>query len=195
MKTKIFFLRYRIKSLACSANWTEKREFATFDDLNNLQVWNLDQEAPVKGHKGHVYKLSRVENRSVQNEVTSAICFTQTEKVISVDQSVMIIYCLVTNTYKLYADFFRPTHIVVALSPCPLDRYVFAAGMKNGLIQLFSIENMTILCSLRGHDKEIVSLDWMQVRVQSETNWRMVDRSKRGSRKKAKAKREESNYS
>ncbi|XP_055634618.1 protein rigor mortis [Toxorhynchites rutilus septentrionalis] len=193
-RVRIINCRAGIKSLACSPDWTERREFATFDDQNHLQVWNLDQGVAVKGHKGHVFKLSRTEYRFGQNEVTSAICFTQTEKIISVDHSVMIIYCMVTDTYKLYADFFRPNCIIVVLSACPQNRYVFAAGMKNGLIQLFSIKDMTVLCSLRGHDKEVVSIDWMQVKVQEErgqTSWRSEERPKIEARTKATDKREE----
>lgn len=179
---------YRIKSLACSPDWCERREFATFDDQNNLQVWDVDQEAATKGHKGHVYKLKRGDSRGGQsNDVTSAICFTRTQKIISCDHSVMIVYCLATDTFKTYGDFFKPNQTVVVLSACPTDRDVFAAGMKDGLIQMFSLRDMAILRNMRGHDTEIVSIDWMQVRVKSEEgriSWRREERPKKEARKK-----------
>lgn len=187
-RVKIISVKSTIKSLACSPDWSERREFATFDDQNNLQVWDVDQEASVKGHKGHVYKIRRGENRGGQsNDVTSAICFTQTQKIISCDHSVMIVYCLLTDTYKIYADFFKPNQIVVVLSPCPTDRNVFAAGLKNGLIVLFSLQSMDVLRNMRGHDTEIVSIDWKQVRVrpeQANVSWRREERPKKEARKK-----------
>ncbi|KXJ76949.1 hypothetical protein RP20_CCG008598 [Aedes albopictus] len=191
-RVKIISLKSTIKALACSPDWSERREFATFDDQNNLQVWDVDQEAATKGHKGHMYKLrggGGGENRGGQsNEVTSAICFTQTQKIISCDHSVMVVYCLSSDTFKVYGDFFKPYQTVVVLSPCPTNRDVFAAGMKNGLIQLFSLQDMTILRNMRGHDTEIVSIDWMQVRVKSEeakkTSWRQEERPIKEARKK-----------
>lgn len=179
----------RIKALACSPDWSERREFATLDEQNNLLLWDVDQGNAIKGHKGHMYKLHRVDSRGGQsNEVTSAICFTLTEKIISCDHSVMIIYCLMTNTFKIFADFFKSNNTVVVLSPCPTDRNIFAVGMKNGLIQLISIRDMTIISNMRGHDKEIVSIDWMQIRVKPEksnqANWRREERPKKEARKK-----------
>lgn len=187
-RVKIFNVKSIIKSLACSPDWCERREFATFDDQNNLQVWDVDQEAATKGHKGHVYKLKRGDSRGGQsNDVTSAICFTRTQKIISCDHSVMIVYCLATDTFKTYGDFFKPNQTVVVLSACPTDRDVFAAGMKDGLIQMFSLRDMAILRNMRGHDTEIVSIDWMQVRVKSEEgriSWRREERPKKEARKK-----------
>lgn len=189
---------FRIKALACSPDWSERREFATLDEQNSLLVWDLDQGTAIKGHKGHVYKLHRVDSRGGQtNEVTSAICFTQTEKIISCDHSVMIIYCLVTDTFKYYPDFFKSNQTVVVLSPCPTDRDVFAVGMKDGLIQLISIRNMTIIRNMRGHDKEIVSIDWMQIRVKPEqqsiqtnqANWRQEERPKKEAARKKNGKK------
>lgn len=181
-RVQIFNARAMIKSLACSQDWSERREFATFDDQNNLQVWDLDVGQPVKGHKGHVYKTHMQRNN---DEVNSAICFTRTQKVLSVENTLLIVYCLVTDTYKMYSDLFRAT--VVLLSPCPDDRYVFAAGSRNGLIVLFSIKDMSVLSIMRGHEKEVVSIDWMQVKVrpeESRTSWRREERPKKEARKK-----------
>lgn len=179
--------------MACSPDWSERREFATLDEQNNLQLWDVDRGHAIKGHKGHVYKLHRGDSRGGQsNEVTSAICFTQTEKIISCEHSVMIVYCLVTDTFKIFGDFFKSNFTVVLISPCPTDRDIFAVGMKNGLIQLISLRNMSIIWSMRGHDKEIVSIDWMQIRVKPEqpsiqtnqANWRQEERPKKEARKK-----------
>ncbi|XP_065090276.1 protein rigor mortis isoform X2 [Ochlerotatus camptorhynchus] len=185
-QVKIINVKSTIKALACSPDWSERREFATLDEQNNLLLWDVDQGNSIKGHKGHMYKLCRVENRGGQsNEVTSAICFTLTEKIISCEYSVMIIYCLVTDTYKIYGDFIKPNNTVVVISPCPTDRDIFAVGMKKGLIQLISIRDMTVIRNMRGHDKEIVSIDWMQIRVKPEqANWRQEERPKKEAHKK-----------
>lgn len=183
-RVQIMNVRGMVKSLACSQDWSDRREFATFDDQNNLLVWDLDVGRPVKGHKGHVYKAHGRDQR-YSDEVNSAICFTRTQKVLSVEQTLLIVYCLMTDTYKMYADIFRST--VVLLSPCPDDRNVFAAGMRNGLILLFSITDMSVLCNMRGHDREVVSIDWMQVRVlpeESNSSWRREERPKKEARKK-----------
>ncbi|XP_038109419.1 protein rigor mortis [Culex quinquefasciatus] len=183
-RVQIMNVRATVKSLACSQDWTERREFATLDDQNNLLVWDLEVGLPVKGHKGHVYKAHGGGPR-YSDEVNSAICFTRTQKVLSAEHSLLIVYCLATDTYKIYAELFRDT--VVLLSPCPDDRNVFAAGLRRGLIVLFSLKDMTVLYNMRGHDREVVSIDWMQVPVLPEdtrANWRREERPKKEARKK-----------
>ncbi|XP_058815393.1 protein rigor mortis-like isoform X2 [Topomyia yanbarensis] len=192
-KVRIINAKTTIKALACSPDWTEGREFATYDDQHAIQVWDLDKGESVKGHKGHQHWVS---SRSEKNiEVNSAICYTHAQKIVSVDHSVLIVYCLVTNSYKTYADFFRENSVIVVLSPCPYERDIFAAGLKNGLIKIVSLHKMTVLYNLRGHDKEIVSLDWMKVSVLSKPpaeNWRREERPKKEARKKRDKKVEES---
>ncbi|XP_055597200.1 protein rigor mortis [Uranotaenia lowii] len=182
-QVKVFSNKASIKSMACSSDWNEKREFAILDDHNVLCIWDMDKEAPVKGHKGHFLKRQHTRDK----DVCSAICFSQTEKVISVDYSELIVYCLLTDTFKVYPDFFKQSMTVVILSPSPHDRYIFAAGTRSGLVLLFSIKDMTILYTMRGHDKEIVSIDWMQVPVIPEdcsASWRREERPKIEARKK-----------
>uniref|UniRef100_A0A182SWX3 Gem-associated protein 5 first beta-propeller domain-containing protein n=1 Tax=Anopheles maculatus TaxID=74869 RepID=A0A182SWX3_9DIPT len=72
--------------------------------------------------------------------------------------------------------FFR-NKTVVTMEPSPVDRDVFMAGMKDGLIQIFSIKKMAILHTLRGHDKEIVSVACMRVPVLKKTVWRREDKT------------------
>uniref|UniRef100_A0A182MVR0 Uncharacterized protein n=1 Tax=Anopheles culicifacies TaxID=139723 RepID=A0A182MVR0_9DIPT len=73
-------------------------------------------------------------------------------------------------------DFFR-NKTVVTLEPSPVDREVFIAGLRDGLIQIFSIKKMAILHSLRAHDKEIVSIACMSVPVLKKKAWRRQDKT------------------
>ncbi|XP_058451329.1 protein rigor mortis isoform X2 [Malaya genurostris] len=191
-KFRIVNAKTMIKSLACSPDWTERREFATYDEQHTVQVWDLDKGESIKGHKGHQQWIpSRPEKN---NEVSSAICYVHEQKIISVEHSILIVYCLLTNSYKAYPDFFFQNNIIVALSPCPYDRDIFAAGLKNGLVKIVSLKNMSVLHNLRGHDREIVSIEWMRVPVRSQPpvdNWRGEERPKKEARKKKDKKVEE----
>ncbi|XP_049280865.1 protein rigor mortis isoform X2 [Anopheles funestus] len=153
-----------IKSLACSPDWTDKRLFATLDEYNILHVWDLDLQQPVKGHRAHATGTQIKTSKKQLSDVTAAICFTTDGKVISCVHSDLVVYCLLTDRYKVTPDFFR-NKTVVTLEPSPVDRDIFIAGLKDGLIQIFSIKKMTILHTLRGHDKEIVSIACMNVPV------------------------------
>uniref|UniRef100_A0A182Q7I2 WD repeat-containing protein 55 homolog n=1 Tax=Anopheles farauti TaxID=69004 RepID=A0A182Q7I2_9DIPT len=176
-KTHIMTNQGFIKSLACSPDWTNKRLFATLDEHRNLYVWDLDLQRPVHGHRGHV--TGPKGPRKQFFEVTSAVCFSAHGKVISCDRSDLVVYCLLTDTYKESLDFFR-NKTVVTLVRSPLDSNVFFAGMKDGLIHIFSIKKMAILHSLRGHDKEIVSIECMTVPVFDKSGWRKQGKIKDG---------------
>uniref|UniRef100_A0A182PCI0 Uncharacterized protein n=1 Tax=Anopheles epiroticus TaxID=199890 RepID=A0A182PCI0_9DIPT len=174
-KTQIITVKGFIKSMACAPDWTDKRLFATLDEYNNLLVWDLDQAQPVHGHRGHATTPKAPSSRKQYSDVTSAICFSAHGKVISCDRSDLAVYCLLSNTYKLMPDFFRNKTVVI-LAPSPVERDVFIAGLKDGLIQIFSIKKNTILNTLRSHDKEIVSIECMSVPVLKSSVWRKRDK-------------------
>uniref|UniRef100_A0A182JMI9 Uncharacterized protein n=1 Tax=Anopheles atroparvus TaxID=41427 RepID=A0A182JMI9_ANOAO len=158
----------QIASLACAPNWTEKRLFATFDEHKNVSVWDLDLREPVKGHRGHAGGPKTTGSLGTKIKVTTALCFSENCKLLSCDHARLVVYCLLSETYTVHANIFRAKSIVVVLKPSPVDRDVFIAGMKDGLIQIFSIKTMSVLHSLRAHDKEIISIACMMVPVLKE---------------------------
>uniref|UniRef100_A0A182WA53 Uncharacterized protein n=1 Tax=Anopheles minimus TaxID=112268 RepID=A0A182WA53_9DIPT len=172
-KVRIMTINGCIKSLACAPDWTDKRLFATLDGYNVLNQ-------PIKGHRAHATAGPQVKTSKTHvSNVASAICFTTDGKVISSDHSDLVVYCLLTDRYKMTPDFFRKK-TVVTLEPSPVDREVFIAGLRDGLIQIFSLKKMAVLHSLRGHDKEIVSIACMSVPVLRKTAWRRQDKTKDG---------------
>lgn len=71
----------------------------------------------------------------------------------------MIQYCLLSNTFKVYQDFSKKNPITV-LKDSPFDSNIFAAGLKNGLILVGTLDKLEIKFKLRGHDSEITCLGW-----------------------------------
>lgn len=72
----------------------------------------------------------------------------------------IINFCLVTNTFKIFIDVSSRNPISI-MKQSPKDSNLVAAGTKNGLILLLSVDKMEISAKLRCHDAEISSLDWM----------------------------------
>ncbi|XP_058126017.1 protein rigor mortis isoform X1 [Anopheles coustani] len=157
----------QIASLACDLDWSERRLFATLDESKSVYIWDLDLQQPVQGHRGHVGPKSTAQYHTKRSKET-ALCFAENKKLLSCDHSQLIVYCLLSDTYTVHANLFRPKSIVVTLVPSPVDRDVFLAGMKDGVIQMFSIKKMTVLHTLRAHDKEIISIACMMVPVMNE---------------------------
>ncbi|XP_053665284.1 protein rigor mortis [Anopheles marshallii] len=174
-KIRIMAVSGFIKSLACSPVWTDNRLFATLDEYNVLSVWDLDLQQPVKGHRAHA-NVPQIKTKKLFSDVVSAVCFTTDGKVISCLYSDLVVYCLLTDKYKMMPDFFR-NKTVVTLEKSPVERDIFIAGLKDGLIQIFSIKKMAILHTLRGHDKEIVSIACMSVPVLKKKAWRKQEKA------------------
>ncbi|KFB49251.1 AGAP010152-PA-like protein [Anopheles sinensis] len=158
----------QIASLACRLDWSESRLFATFDENRNVYVWDLDLQRPIQGHRGHAGPKNSVEYHTKKLKET-ALCFAENKKLLSCYHSQLIVYCLLSDTYTVHANLFRPKSVVVTLVPSPVDRDVFLAGMRDGVIQMFSIKKMTVLHTLRAHDKEITSIACMMVPVLNES--------------------------
>ncbi|XP_052893811.1 protein rigor mortis [Anopheles moucheti] len=175
-KIRIMAVNGFIKALACSPVWTDNRLFATLDEYNVLSVWDLDLQQPVKGHRAHATVPQVKTSKKLLSNVASAICFTTDGKVISCLHSDLVVYCLLADRYKMTPDFFR-NKTVVTLEKSPVERDIFIAGLKDGLIQIFSIKKMVILHTLRGHDKEIVSIACMSVPVLKKKAWRRQEKA------------------
>uniref|UniRef100_A0A182YIM0 WD_REPEATS_REGION domain-containing protein n=1 Tax=Anopheles stephensi TaxID=30069 RepID=A0A182YIM0_ANOST len=170
-KTRIINVLGCVTSLACSPDWTEQRLFATMDERYSLFVWDLDLQQAIKGHMGHATPPAKGKSSKHLPNVVSALCFTTDGQLLSCVYSDLAVYNLLTDSYVLWPDFFR-NKTAVTLVPCPTDRDVFMAGLKDGLIMIFSLKKMAILHTLRGNDKEIVSIACMIVPVVKKPAWR-----------------------
>uniref|UniRef100_A0A2M4AFL4 Putative wd40 domain protein n=1 Tax=Anopheles triannulatus TaxID=58253 RepID=A0A2M4AFL4_9DIPT len=163
-KVKIIGNESPIKCFACAPEWNEKRVYAVMDEKNRVVVWDLDTATPIQGHRAHPGPPKEL-TKPQQKEVTSALCFSTNNQLLSCDRGSLVIYCLLLNRFKVHSNFFRRKDVVVALSRVPDKSDMFVAGMRDGLVQIFSIKTMSILQSLRAHDREIVSIDLMMVTV------------------------------
>lgn len=94
------------------------------------------------------------------HQAHTAIAFLKQNSVISSVNSNVILYCLLSNTFKIYLDLSTRNPISI-LKQSPKDSNLVAAGTKNGLILLIGVDKMEVITKLRGHDTEIASLDWI----------------------------------
>ncbi|XP_058062846.1 protein rigor mortis [Anopheles bellator] len=165
-----------IKSLACAPDWQKERTFAVLDSANIVCVYDLDREEPIKGHRAHVASLNPKKGKDTDQHkaITSALCFSTNGKLLSCDHSTLVIYCVLSNRYKIYGNLFDKKSVVVVLTRVPNDPSVYVAGMQNGLIQIFTIKKPSILHSLRRHGHEIVSIDLLAVPVLREEKPRIA---------------------
>lgn len=94
------------------------------------------------------------------HQAHTAIAFLKQNLVLSSVNSNVILYCLLTNTTKIFLDLSNRNPISI-LKQSPKNSNLVAAGTKNGLILLIAVDKMEVMARLRGHDTEISSLDWM----------------------------------
>ncbi|XP_052863974.1 protein rigor mortis [Anopheles cruzii] len=166
-----------VRFLACAPDWQKERTFAVLDSANIVCVYDLDREEPIKGHRAHVASLNVKKGKDSDQQhkaITSALCFTTNGKLLSCDHSTLVIYCLLSDRYKICGNIFDKKSIVVVLTRVPNDPSVYVAGMQNGLIQIFTIKKPSILHSLRRHDHEIVSIDLLAIPVLREEKPRIA---------------------
>ncbi|ETN57926.1 hypothetical protein AND_010499 [Anopheles darlingi] len=166
-KVKIIGNESAIKCFACAPEWNEKRIYAIMDTKNRVVVWDLDSATPIQGHRAHPGPPKEL-TKPQQKEVTSALCFSTNNQLLSCDRGALVIYSLLLNRFKVHLNFFRRKDVVVALSRVPGKPDMFVAGMRDGLVQIFSIKTLSIVHSLRAHDREIVSIDLMMVTVEGD---------------------------
>lgn len=102
------------------------------------------------------------------------------KKVVSASKNRIVTYCVASNTFKVNTELTRK-HIFTVLKASPYDPNIIAAGTKAGLVvimslksklnsfssrralsSIFAFTDMTITHTMRGHDTEIRSLDWIK---------------------------------
>lgn len=67
--------------------------------------------------------------------------------------------------------FLVDKNLIATLKPSPYNHEIIAAGTKTGLIIIADWVKKTILFNLRGHDAEIISLDWMYIKKEGEPDF------------------------
>jgi WD40 repeat protein len=122
----------------------------------HVLVYDFTSGTAVKGHKGHVNESNSFKDQ----QAPKAIAYLKQNVILSSVNSNLISYCIASNTIKIFLEFSNRNPITI-LKQSPKDQNLVAAGTKNGLILLISIDKMEVSAKLRGHDTEISSLDWM----------------------------------
>lgn len=143
---------------------------ATFDCSQNVCVWDMDRLLVVKGHKFHVSKSDegrRSGRRNQQFHVSSGgvLCFLPSRDVLSTFGGEFFRYCVASNTVTRVAlsnNIFEREHINIMV-PSPYANDIVAIGTKRGLVAIVNITERSLLYRLRGHDRTITSLEWMQI--------------------------------
>lgn len=142
------------------------------NEENVINVWDLDTESVVRGHRAHHQPHHRddaddasKQTMSGQNNSNGGVmCMTQDRQVLSIDRNHFVKYCLLSNTYSmLCSHLIQKPNNVCALKSSPYDSDIVAVGYRNGLILIVDVKRSALLQKLRGHDSEIVSLEWMRI--------------------------------
>lgn len=147
---------FRLSSFSINPNWEESQLVAVINGDQQVLVYDFATGSIVKGHKGHVNEVASFKDQ----QAPKAVAFLKQNVILSSVNSNLISFCVASNTYKIFLDFSSRNAITI-LKQSPKDQSLVAAGTKNGLILLISVDKMEIAAKLRGHDTEISSLDWM----------------------------------
>lgn len=87
---------------------------------------------------------------------------------ISICGNILVNYNIISNKFKLFNDIsFVKRNAITILCASPYDINLMAAGAKSGLIIVFNSKTMEQIYTLRAHDNEIISLDWMLYAVEN----------------------------
>lgn len=80
------------------------------------------------------------------------------------DNQDVVKYCIESNSYTVFTDtLLVRKHSINILKASPYCEEHLAAGTKKGLVLLVNTKDMSVLYTLRGHDTEITTLDWMSI--------------------------------
>lgn len=137
-----------------------------------------------------MYGHRALEKPPSSQSLAGAMCYLKTKKVMAVDSDRCVIYCASSNTFSLSTGgALLKNNTITLLKACPYDSTIVAAGTKNGLVliskvsgkfdcrlirqllkhELCSSTDLSILHKLRGHDMEITSIDWIQLKNTAST--------------------------
>lgn len=139
----------------------------------NVFVYDFTSGSVVKGHKGHATDSNPLKD----HQASKAIAFLRQNVILSSVNSNLINYCVASNTFKIFLDFSTRNPMTI-MKQSPKDQNLVAAGTKNGLVLLISVDKMEVVSKLRGHDTEISSLDWMYLSMKASKEAAMEKDSK-----------------
>ncbi|CAO1380587.1 unnamed protein product [Diamesa serratosioi] len=162
LKIRTFELEAKLQGFSLDPDWNELKRFAVISGDFIVSLYDFNTGNITQGHRGHANENQRYTG----NNNLSTISFSGHNKIISTVNSNLISFCLLTNSFKIYLDFSSHNPITI-LKQSPKEPKIMAAGTKNGLILLFDTEKVEVLFKLRGHDKEITSLDWMYFPIEN----------------------------
>ncbi|XP_031640462.1 protein rigor mortis [Contarinia nasturtii] len=179
------------KSIDCDPNWSSSKWFVTMNEQNLIWVWDVETSKVCRGHKAHVADgIDRRANADCY--IGGAMCISKNRQVLSIDHHAFVRYCLISNTYSMFPDnFVMKRGTVSILKTSPSNQDIIAVGYKNGLIVIVNYAETTTLQKLRGHDSEIVSLQWTLIKAKPrdkiKTNEIAFETPEKASYKKADA--------
>ncbi|XP_063698982.1 protein rigor mortis [Culicoides brevitarsis] len=150
----------KVVGLDCDPDFARTRYVAVSYDDKLVYIWDLDKKAAVFGHSAHVDKAQPQKDRDIFDPIP--VCFTLDKKVVSASKNRIVTYCVASNTYKTHTELTRKNHFTV-LKASPYNANLISAGTKHGLIVILSLKTMSIIHTMRGHETEIRSLDWIKV--------------------------------
>ena len=131
----------------------------------------------MRGHRHHIHASDK---KTPTVDPPGAICFTANHKLISMAGNDIVKYCVASNTCTVISDsLLLKKHAVNILKVSPYDENILAIGTKKGLVLIVNLTDMQIVYTLRGHDTEIISLDWMQVNLQERPQLQAKSRNRR----------------
>lgn len=140
------------------------------NDHNMIGVWDLATKSMCRGHKAHYRPQNggdsghRASAANQNNTNGGAMCITKDRQMLSIDRNAFVRYCIVSNTYAVLNEhLIAKPQTVCALKSSPYDNDILAVGYLNGLILVVNLKQSVVLQRLRGHDSEIISLEWMRI--------------------------------
>lgn len=148
-----------VKAVDCDPDWSQTQHLFTMDIENIVYMWDMRQQLITISCRAHAKQASRQKNRH-----DGTMCVLRTRRVLSNVNNMFVLWCTVDNSYTTFgvnAMFDRDP--IVLMRGSPYDDHLVAVGTKSGLVVIIDLDAKCIVHRLRGHDKAITSLEWMQI--------------------------------
>ncbi|CAH1998184.1 unnamed protein product [Acanthoscelides obtectus] len=145
----------RITSLAINPKWSEKQLLVTAGEDKFVKLWDMAHYDTMGMHQQHL-----------QSEKVIAAEFCGSDKILSVsNDGHVVLWNYIRNEMSHLSNIFGSVKVTVTgCSICPHNPNVAAFGLKTGLILIVDLKGKgSIISKLRGHDKEVVDLDWCPI--------------------------------
>ncbi|CAH1979283.1 unnamed protein product [Acanthoscelides obtectus] len=145
----------RITSLAINLKWSEKQLLVTAGEDKFVKLWDMAH-----------YDIMGMHQQHLQSEKVIAAEFCGSDKILSVsNDGHVVLWNYIRNEMSHLSNIFGSVKVTVTgCSICPHNPNVAAFGLKTGLILIVDLKGKgSIISKLRGHDKEVVDLDWCPI--------------------------------